>query len=110
MKNKMKKTEIAGSPLNYPITFEDLKSGRVKLEFGNPLHIKIIDEEAERLKELEETRGTYRVTFAVSGEAIVEVEADNEDEAEELARDEIFLNNYDDLELDYDFLESEKID
>ncbi len=91
------------------IDFEDLKSGKVKLEFGNQEHIKAIDDEVERLKELEETRGDYEVTFAVSGEAIITVEADDEDEAREFAEDAISQNDYDDLDLDFDFLEIRKI-
>lgn len=103
----MKKKEIAGSPLKYPVNFQDLKSGIVKLEFGNLEHIRAIDQEKERL----DNQGTYRVTFAVSGEVVIDVEADDEDDAEEKAREEIsFGIGPDDLDLDYDLLEVEKVE
>lgn len=71
------------------ITFEDLKSGKVKPEFGNSEHIEAIRlhqkhieyEEAEKAKKL------YEVTLEVSGYSVVKVRAKDEEEAKELAKE-----------------------
>ena len=73
------------------MNIQDLKSGNVKLEFGNSEHIACIDENErqERLKKLEEDDKAlkeYEVEFAVSGSATLAIRAFNEEEAKEMAK------------------------
>lgn len=89
------------------MTFEDLLTGKVKLEFGNKEQIQVIDMHQAWEKEKEEGSGTYRVSYAVSGTAYVDVYAENEDEARELADDERDMDSVEDI--DWDFLECEEV-
>lgn len=82
------------------IDFQDLKSGKVKLEFGNMEHVKIIDESAEQqrldaIKDDPEILKKFRCIFYASGSAEIDVDAYDEEEAEEVARD---LLGFDDVE------------
>lgn len=86
------------------MTYEDLKSGKVKLEFGNSEQITLIDknQEMKRLNEIEEddsVKKVYEAEFAVSGTAIIQVISTNEDDAKEEARDTVWRGDID----DYDF-------
>lgn len=93
------------------LTFADLKDGKVKLEFGNQEHIRLIDEKqgAEDqardnapIEESDEILKEYEVEYAVSGTAIVTVDAFTEEEAREKASD---AKGWSDIEdVDYDFL------
>lgn len=86
--------------------FEAMKSGKIKLEFGNVLQIGVIDifqraedlkKEAEELEGDEERMKRYRVVLSMSGTAEYDVKAHDEHEAEEKAREEM---NYHDIEWD----------
>lgn len=85
------------------LTFEDLKSGKVRLEFGNTEQIEVIKNHQRVLAE-RETLKKYRVEISVSGSYTVEVEAHDEDEAKELAMDEGIC------EVDYDDVSVESIE
>ncbi len=79
------------------MTFQELVSNKVSLEFGNQEQIAAIDREIMRLQEIEERERlegdeenlkTYHVEFSVSGTAIIEVDAHDEEEAREKAEEE----------------------
>jgi len=89
------------------MTFEDLLEGRVKLEFGNKEQIEVIDRYIAEKREKEEGSCMYRISYAVSGTAFVDVFAETEEEAREIADDEKGWDSIEDL--DYDFLECESI-
>lgn len=90
------------------ITFEDLASKKVRLEFGNQEQIKIIDkvqrakEEAEQL-EIERVAGhlkKYRVRFSVTGYTFVDIEACDEFQAADLAENLADPDSAEELEID----------
>jgi hypothetical protein len=90
------------------VTFEDLKTGKVKPEFGNIEHITVVREyeRFQAMMEEEQQLKLWEVTFSVSGTCTVRVRADSREEAEEKAREEI---DYTDMELDdCDVLEVEE--
>lgn len=72
------------------ITFEDLAQGKVKLEFGNAEQIEAIRQHQAFLKfqEEENKKKLFEVTLSISGYAIVQVRAKDEEEAKELAQEE----------------------
>ena len=85
------------------IDIQDILDHKIKLEFGNKEQIKCIENWSERQKEIEEADRNFRVTFALSGTATIDVEAEDEDEAIEKARGEVGYDCIDDL--DFDFIE-----
>lgn len=97
-------------------TFEAMKAGKIKLEFGNAVQIGIIDvfqrvkelgEQKEELEEDEEILKNYRVTLYVSGSASYDVKAHDEEGAEEKAKEEFnhFEIEWDDIEhVEVDFM------
>jgi hypothetical protein len=78
-------------------------SGDVKLELGNEQQLKILDDISRReasLLEEEEEYGTlkkrmYKVTIEFSGTWEDEIEAYDEEEAKEIARDDINIDDAD---------------
>ena len=87
----------------------EILCGKEKLEFGNTEQIRAIDRQTEIIKAQnadkdEEVLKLYQVEFAVSGTAIVDVEAYDQNEAEEKAREHVGTRDID--ELDYDFIEA----
>jgi hypothetical protein len=94
------------------MNIQDLISGKTRLEFGNVEQIRAIDSHAEEIRlQLaegdEEVLKLYRLEFAVSGTAVIEIEAHDVDEAREKAREEIGQDDIDDL--DYDFIEANSL-
>lgn len=79
------------------INIQDLLDGKVKLEFGNKEQIQAIDFYTVAQKEAEEGKKIYMVEIGLSGSVSVEVNANSEEEAEEIARDE-----FGPLEIDWD--------
>ena len=67
---------------------EKLLSGEEKLEFGNQEQIECIDSFQRVQEEAEEGLQRYRVTLWYSGSVFVDVEAHDEQEALEVAREE----------------------
>ena len=66
------------------ITIDDLRSGKVKLEFGNLEQIALIRKEEAKQKEETELK-TFQVNFV--SYCSLEVEAKTQEEAEKLAED-----------------------
>lgn len=90
------------------VTFEELVQKKVPLEFGNQEQIQAIDQEALKRQEAEERARMeesdagceevlkiYTVEFALSGTASVQVEAYDEEEAKQKARDEFRVSDMD---------------
>lgn len=69
------------------ITFEDLKSGRIKPEFGNPQHIEAV-REFERENNDDGVERSYRVSIRCECYYDVVVKAPNKKIAKELAMEE----------------------
>ena len=67
---------------------EDLLSGKVKLEFGNREQIETIDNYEKAQVEAREGLKLYKVIFHFSGSADVDVEAYDEQDAIEKAKEE----------------------
>ena len=86
---------------NSEYSVNDLRSGKVKLEFGNKDHIEKIDREI-RDKEIEKIIGEYEVEVRFSGSKLITVKAWDEEEAKELAEDEYFNYGADFDEVDID--------
>lgn len=86
------------------ILITDLIEKRKSLEFGNKEHIEAIDKYIEGQKEAEENKEIYEVEFAISGSVITEIEAQDEDEAKEIAEDFKF-DLIEEADLDIDFLD-----
>lgn len=95
------------------LTFEDLLQGKVKLEFGNAEHIRLIDAEQELVNRIRdndlieddnEVMKEYVVEYAVAGTAIVFVDARNVEEAREKA--DYQRGAFDIEDIDYDYLET----
>lgn len=90
-------------------TYEQLKSGDVKLEFGNQEHIALIDANTkeEQLKLMEDNESIlkkYYVEFSIAGTGFATVEALDEEEAIEKANGLTMLD-LEDEDIDMDFLE-----
>ena len=66
------------------ITIDDLKSGRVKPEFGNIEHIQVVREAEKRIDEQGKVK-KFHVTFVAYDS--LEIEAKDEEEARKLASD-----------------------
>ena len=72
------------------MTINDVNKGKVKLQFGNPEHIKLA-KEAEKEANVKK----FKVSFEIWDTAEITVEANNKQEAEEIANDELSLDDFD---------------
>lgn len=95
--------------------FEDLRIGKIRLEFGNWEQINCIDREIQRIeekKDIEEHGGDekvmklYRVSYAVGGELSIDVYAYDEDQALDIADDNKYGIGIGDFNIDIDHLET----
>lgn len=66
------------------ITFEDLKNGKIKPEFGNMEHIRVV--RAFEKKQAGEGKKMFKVTFELSGTCSYDVEAVDEAEAKNISQ------------------------
>lgn len=71
------------------MNIEDMLSGKEKLEFGNEEQIEALNNYEEVQKECEEGLKLFKVILYHSGSSEVEVEAYDEQEAGEKAKEEI---------------------
>ena len=90
-------------------TFDELKAGKVKLEFGNPAHIAIIDRKIEQteIQKLEGDDSVLKLYFAeysVAGEGYIFITAHSEEEAREKAEGKSYFD-LTDTNLDVDLLD-----
>ena len=72
-----------------PLTIENIKNGKIKLQFGNPEQIKLA-KEAEKLTSIKK----FKVTFDILDTAEIIVEANDAEEAEEIANDKLTLDDF----------------
>lgn len=78
---------------------QDLENGKIAPEFGNKDHIDAL-RHMDRKKEEQENLTTYVVDMEIWCTASVKVDANNEDEASDRAKEEFDLNDVDDIEFD----------
>ena len=71
------------------MNIEELLEGKKPLKFGDQEQIKCIDAFQKAQEEIEDGLLKYRVTFHYSGSVSVVVKAHDEEEAEELAKEEV---------------------
>lgn len=90
---------------NSEYSVDDLRSGKVKLEFGNKDHIEKIDRET-RDKEVEKTIGEYEVEIRYSGSALITIKAWDEDEAEEEVKGDFSFLSLSELDFEIDDVET----
>jgi len=71
------------------LTIDDVNQGKTRLEFGNPDHIELVKE-----SEIEASKKKFKVKFTICDNFEIEVNAIDEEKAEEIANDRLKLDDF----------------